>query len=81
MKVLWLQISRKWVILDSHYKMTKQVIRGHILERSKYAEIGRSQELMYAFQNGFQHEKGHILFLKLGISTVVHQIPRLVFKF
>ena len=24
---LWLQISQKWVILNSNYKMTKQVIR------------------------------------------------------
>ena len=36
---------------------------------------------MYAFQNGFYHEKGHILFLKLGISALGHHIPRLVTKF
>ena len=36
---------------------------------------------MCALQNGFHHEKGHILFLKLGISTLGHQIPRLVTGF
>ena len=30
---------------------------------------------LYAFQNGFHHEKGQILFLKLGISALGHQIP------
>ena len=32
---------------------------------------------MCAFQNGFHHEKCHNLFLKLGISTLGHQIQRL----
>ena len=29
---------------------------------------------MYAFQNGFHHEKVHILILNLGISALGHQI-------
>ena len=29
---------------------------------------------MYVFQNGFHHEKDHILFSKLGISALGHQI-------
>ena len=60
--------------------MTKRVIRnkGCYLERSKYFEIGISQDKIYSFQNGFHHEKGHILFLKLGISALGHQMPRLV---
>ena len=33
---------------------------------------------MYAFQNDFHHEKGHILFLNSGISALGHQMPRLV---
>ena len=33
---------------------------------------------MYAFQNGFHHEKGYILFLKLGIAELGHHIPCLV---
>ena len=33
---------------------------------------------MYAFQNGFHPEKGHILFLEFGISALGHQMPRLV---
>ena len=33
---------------------------------------------MYAFQNGFHHEKGHNPPLKLGISAPGHQFPRLV---
>ena len=53
-------------------------IRWCNLERSKYFEIGISQDKIYSFQNGFHHEKGHILFLKLGISALGHQMPRLV---
>ena len=33
---------------------------------------------MYEFQNSFHHEKGNNLLLKLGISALGHQIPRLV---
>ena len=54
-------------------------LRGCNLERSRYLKIGISQDLMYAFQNGFHHEKGHIRnTLELGISTLGHQIPRLI---
>ena len=56
-------------------------LRGCNLEQSKYFQIGISHYLMYAFQNGFHHYKGHILFLELGISALGHQILRLVTLF
>ena len=53
-------------------------LKGCNLEWRKSFQKDISQDLMCALQNGFHHEKGHILFLKLGISALGHQIPRLV---
>ena len=38
----------------------------------------KRHDLMYSFQNGFHHDKGHIVLLKLGISALGHQSPILV---
>ena len=56
--------TKNGLISNRNYKMTSRLseLRGCKLARSKYFQIGISQDLLYAFQNDFHHEKGHLLF-------------------
>ena len=47
-------------------------------DQKKYFQKGISKDIMHIFQNDFHHEKGQILFLKLGNSASRNQIPHLI---